>query len=111
MFDLYSYHLDELFELRSAVEARIREEQEALKAVALKEIQAIADEHGIPLDELIDTGRRTRSGNGQKKPRNHGEPKYRSPFNHDQVWTGKGKRPGWFVAAQASGMTPEQMLI
>lgn len=110
MIALNTLNLDDLYELRFEVEAAIQRAQDELKAAARKEIEAIAEEHGIPLAELIETSKRP-SGNGKKKSYAPGVPKYRNPFNPAQTWTGKGTRPGWFVAAQAGGMTPESMRI
>ncbi len=108
MIDLKSMNLDDLLELKFEVEAAIHTAKAELKALARKEIEAIAAEHGIPLNELLGT-RKGKPGNGQKNP--PGVPKYRNPFNPAQTWTGKGTRPGWFVAAQAGGMAPESKLI
>ena len=48
---------------------------------------------------------------GQRGAGPKGEPKYRNPDNPEQTWTGKGMRPGWFVAAQERGITREDMRI
>lgn len=37
-------------------------------------------------------------------------PKYRHPST-GEVWTGRGRAPQWFVAAQAAGYTEAQLLI
>ncbi len=37
-------------------------------------------------------------------------PKYRDPAS-DKTWTGRGKRPGWFVAAVESGKQPEELAV
>jgi len=36
--------------------------------------------------------------------------KYKDP-NSDQTWTGRGREPGWFIAAKNRGYSAEQMLI
>lgn len=110
MIELNTLTIDELMVLKADVETAIKLAKEELKSTARKEIEAIANEHGISLDELIGTPK-SKNGNGYKKPRKPGVPKYRNPFNSAQTWTGKGTRPGWFVAAQAGGMAPESMLI
>ncbi len=43
------------------------------------------------------------------KEKRVGEPKYHN--GEGKTWTGKGTRPGWFVAALASGKTAEDLLI
>ena len=37
-------------------------------------------------------------------------PKYRNP-NGTETWSGRGKRPRWFVAAQKAGKKDKDMLI
>jgi len=59
---------------------------------------------GMTVKELL-----ARQGKRRAGPK--GEPKYRNPDNPAQAWTGKGMRPGWFVAAQERGITSEDMLI
>lgn len=38
-------------------------------------------------------------------------PKYRNPANHEQTWSGRGKRPKWFIEAIDAGVDPESMKI
>lgn len=111
MPDLHLFTLDELLALKEDVEDAILRLQAEQREMARKEIQAIAAAHGVSLDELlVNTSSKPKAGNGQK-PVKLGIPKYRNPYNHAQTWTGKGKRPGWFMAAQAGGTAPESMLI
>lgn len=37
--------------------------------------------------------------------------RYRNPKNHDETWTGVGKRPGWFAVNVARGILPAKMEI
>jgi DNA-binding protein H-NS len=37
--------------------------------------------------------------------------KYRNPQNHDETWSGRGRRPAWFLAAVAAGTAPEDLAI
>ena len=39
------------------------------------------------------------------------EIKYRHPFNHDLVWTGKGKAPKWYQHALENGLTEEALRV
>ncbi len=38
-------------------------------------------------------------------------PKYRNPNDHEQTWSGRGKRPHWFKDALAAGRSDTDMLI
>jgi DNA-binding protein H-NS len=37
--------------------------------------------------------------------------KYRNPLAPSQTWSGRGKRPRWFVAALAGGQRPDDLKI
>ena len=54
----------------------------------------------------------THSGKGAKGPKSVVAPKYRNPANATQTWSGRGKRPLWFVQAlKKRGTTAESFLI
>lgn len=77
----------------------IRQRQDALAA-----LEAKAKEMGFSLAELTgaSVGRKSKSA---------GIPKYANPENPAQTWTGKGRRPEWFVAALQAGKTAEDLAI
>ena len=94
----------ELGELAAAVAQEQERRQEAARQAALAQIQELAAGVGMTVEELL-------ASQGQRGAGSKGQPKYRNPDNPDQTWTGKGMRPGWFVAAQERGITREDMLI
>lgn len=54
----------------------------------------------------------TRGGKGAKGPKLAVAPKYRNPEDATQTWSGRGKRPLWFVQAlKKRGTTAENLLI
>lgn len=54
----------------------------------------------------------TRGGKGAKGPKSVVAPKYRNPDDVNQTWSGRGKRPLWFVQAlKKRGVTIESLLI
>ena len=62
----------------------------------------------LTLDEVYPR----RGGKGAKSPKSAVTPKYRNPENAAQTWSGRGKRPLWFVAAlKKKGVTAESLLI
>jgi DNA-binding protein H-NS len=91
----------ELGELAAAVAQEQERRQEAARKAALAQIKELAAGLGMTVKELLASQSKGRAG-----PK--GEPKYRNP---EQTWTGKGMRPGWFVAAQERGIAREDMLI
>ena len=94
----------ELGELAVAVAQEQERRQEAARKEALAQIKELAAGLGMTVKELL-------ASQGQRGAGPKGEPKYRNPDNADQTWTGKGTRPGWFVAAQERGIAREDMLI
>ena len=54
----------------------------------------------------------TRGGKSAKGSKAAVAPKYRNPDNASQTWSGRGKRPLWFVdALKKKGVTAESFLI
>ena len=54
----------------------------------------------------------TRGGKSAKGSKAAVAPKYRNPDNASQTWSGRGKRPLWFVdALKKKGVTAESLLI
>ena len=71
-------------------------------------IDGILASAGLTISEVYPT----RGGKGAKGPKAAVAPKYRNPNNAAQTWSGRGKRPLWFVEAlKKKGVTAESMLI
>lgn len=90
--------------------ARARERQDELEREKVAKLRdkfsQLAQAEGLTIEEVL--GRtRTRSARKTGKVK----PKYRNPADSEQTWSGRGKRPRWFVAAIDAGRTPESMLI
>ena len=94
----------ELGELAAAVAQEQERRQDAAQQAAVARIHELAAGVGMTVAELLARQSQRRAG-----PK--GEPKYRNPDNPEQTWTGKGTRPGWFVAALERGVAREDILI
>jgi len=71
-----------------------------------KKIDTLLHNNGLTLADVYPT----RGGKGAKK--SAVAPKYRNPSNHEQTWSGRGKRPFWFVEAlRRRGVTADSLLI
>jgi DNA-binding protein H-NS len=46
-----------------------------------------------------------------KNSRKRVAPKYRSPDDVEQTWSGRGRKPRWFLDQIGAGKTPEDMAI
>lgn len=99
--------LADLKSLEKKIVKAIATFEERQKMAALKAIEEKAREMGFSLSELTGAAAVTRRG----KPKTAGIPKYANPENPAQTWTGKGRRPDWFVAAVEAGKTPEDLAI
>ena len=99
--------LADLKSLERKVVKAIATFEERQKSAALKAVEEKAREMGFSLSELTGATVTTRRG----KPKTAGIPKYANPENPAQTWTGKGRRPDWFVGAVEAGKSPEDMAI
>jgi DNA-binding protein H-NS len=71
-----------------------------------KKIDTLLHNNGLTLADVFPT----RGAKGAKK--SAVAPKYRNPSNHEQTWSGRGKRPLWFVEAlRRRGVTADNLLI
>jgi DNA-binding protein H-NS len=71
-------------------------------------MDALLQNAGLTLDEVYPR-RGSKSTSGTKSVV---APKYRNPDNAAQTWSGRGKRPLWFVEAlKKRGVTMESLLI
>jgi DNA-binding protein H-NS len=102
--DLTPRQLDEL--MAQAAEAKRRMQRERLGEVRRKLTQ-LAREEGYSIEELFGGDAKKSRGAGKST----GAAKFANPADASQTWTGRGKRPGWFKAALASGKSADSMLI
>jgi len=72
---------------------------------AITEIKRLMGLHGITLADL---GISPRSG--KTKARSTVAPKYRDPVS-GSTWTGRGRRPAWVVAWEASGKSLDECKV
>jgi DNA-binding protein H-NS len=104
--DLNDLSLRELKDLQTRVARAIAGYEDRKKKEALAELEDKAREMGYSLAELL-------AAQGQKAPRKRAvsPARYANPANPSDTWTGRGRKPGWFIAALAAGRNPEDMAI
>jgi DNA-binding protein H-NS len=66
-------------------------------------VEALARELGYSLAELV--------GTETKSSRAPAVAKYRHPENPALTWSGRGRKPQWFVEALAAGKTAGELAI
>jgi len=102
-YDLNPLTLKELKQLSKDVAKAISSYEDRQKAEALARVDAVAKEMGYSLSELI--------GIERKKLRAPAVPKFLHPENPSMTWSGRGRKPRWFVDALATGKTEEELSI
>lgn len=105
-YDLEAMSLRELEQLQKEVAKAISTLEMRRKAEARARIEELAREMGYPLAELVGA----ESGIARRKQR-PGVARYRNPENPSDTWSGRGRKPRWFVAALDAGRRPEDMLV
>lgn len=103
--DLLELSLKDLKKLEKDVAAAIAGFADREKSKARTQLEALAKELGFTLAELVD------SDSSTKKSRAPAQPKYRNPADASDVWSGRGRKPRWFIAAIEAGKAPEDLAI
>jgi len=99
--DLKSLTMAELKHLQIDVNKAVASIEDRKISEAKLALEAIAKEIGFDLEELF--GRRVASK--RRKPAQ----KYRNPHNRSVTWSGRGRKPRWFIDALAAGQSPESL--
>ena len=102
-FDLEAMSLKELRQLQKDLAKAISTYEDRHKAEARAKLEAIAKEMGYSLSDLI--------GVEVKATRAPAVAKYRHPENAALTWSGRGRKPHWFIDALVDGTKPEDLAI
>ena len=102
-YDLEALSLSELKKMQKDVAKAIATFEDRQKAEARARVEALARDLGYSLAELI--------GTETKSSRAPAAAKYRHPENPALTWSGRGRKPQWFVDALATGKTAGELAI
>jgi DNA-binding protein H-NS len=102
-YDLEALSLSELKKMQKDVAKAISTYQDRQKAEARAKVEALARDLGYSLAELI--------GTETKPSRAPVAAKYRHPENPGLTWSGRGRKPQWFVEALEAGKTASELAI
>ena len=102
-YDLETLSLGELKKMQKDVAKAISSYQDRQKAEACAKVEALARDLGYSLAELV--------GTETKSSRAPAAAKYRHPENPALTWSGRGRKPQWFVEALGSGKTASDLAI
>ena len=102
-FDVETLSLKELKNLQKDLAKAISTYEDRQKSDARSKLEIIAKEMGYSLADLIST---------EVKPsRAPAAAKYRHPENPSLTWSGRGRKPLWFVAALDAGKSYEDLAV
>jgi DNA-binding protein H-NS len=102
-FNLEAMSLKELRQLHKDLAKAISTYDDRHKGEARAKLEAIAKDMGYSLADLI--------GDKAKTTRAPAVAKYRHPENATLTWSGRGRKPHWFVDALVDGAKPEDLAI
>jgi DNA-binding protein H-NS len=101
--DLDNLNPKQLNDLILRAEQRKNDLQREKIGKVREKIVNLAKTEGFTIEELF-SGARKQVGKKVK-------PKYRNPQAPNETWSGRGKRPRWFVAAIGAGKKEKDLLI
>ena len=101
--DINSLSLKELKDLQSQVAKAIANFVDRMKKETIAELEEIARAKGYTLAEL--------TGIATPRKRSPATGKYVTPADASQTWSGRGRKPHWFIAALNAGKKPEDLAL
>jgi len=110
--ELKSMTRKELEKLRADIDKALAKVEAREMKAAIAAAEKAAKKHGFSLGEITGSGSPAQpKRKAVKKPAKPGKPKYANPADPSQTWTGKGRRPDWFLEATGNGKSPEDLAI
>lgn len=107
--DLTKLARKDLTKLKSDIERELKKRERKAKAEAKKKIQAIAQEAGFAVTELIADAKPKRAKSTRKRAK--AAIKYRDPKNPKNTWAGRGRMPKWMAAEIEKGKKKEDFAV
>lgn len=101
--DLFKMELGDLKELQRDVAKAIASFDERRRKEALAALEARAREFGFSVGEL--------TGGKVRRTKTVGAARFANPQNASETWSGKGRKPRWYIAAIDAGQVPDDLLI
>ena len=101
--NLNTLSLKELKDLQSQVAKAIASFEDRKKKEAIAELEELARAKGYSWAEL--TGATT------VRKRAPAAAKYANPADKSDTWSGRGRKPRWFIAALNAGKRPEDLSV
>ena len=99
--DLSALDRDELLQLNKDVENALKSYEKRKRDEALREMELVAQKHGIALKDVVQGGPK----------RSKQVPKYKHPEVPALTWSGRGRQPAWFKEAIDAGHSRDDLLV
>ncbi len=112
--DLSKLSVAELKTLARNVEKAIVANDARRRKKARAAMEKAAKEFGLSVEDILTEEAPKAKRAYKKKPGpkpGKAKPKYRNPDDAKQTWSGRGRRPAWFIAATSAGKSPEELEI
>ncbi len=100
--DLDALSFDELRSLISDAEVAMARQLQERRREVVAQMRELAASVGIQFEIIADASLKRRRLAASA-------PRYRNPENPEQTWSGRGKRPRWFIDSINSGISPASM--
>ena len=101
--NLNTMPLKDLKDLQSQVAKAIGSFEDRQKKSALADLEEYARAKGYDLGAL--------TGTAVPRKRAPAAPKYANPANKSDTWSGRGRKPRWYIEALAKGRKPEDLAV
>lgn len=101
--ELNTLSLKDLKDLQGRVNKAIATYEDRRKREAIATLEASARDLGFSLADLVDVS-------AQKK-RAAAPARFANPHNADETWSGRGRKPRWFIEAIEAGKEPGDLEI
>jgi len=107
--DLTKLSRADLTKMSRDIDRELKKRERKAKAEAKKKIQAIAQEAGFPVAELVQEMKPVRKRKTVKRAK--AQVKYRDPKNAKNTWAGRGRMPTWMAEEIEKGKTKEDFAV
>lgn len=108
--DLSAFALSDLITIKNNVTKAIELRKKNDKKEFISKLKSMAEESGLPLDELVSELQKISSPSTKQKLEK-APPKFQNPHNNKETWSGKGRMPKWLINELATGKTENDFLI
>lgn len=110
--DLSELTLVDLKKLAAKVDKAIAAAEAKQRREARQAVEKISKEYGVPLNELVaDDAAKAPRKLTKKTKKPAAVAKFRDPADPSKTWSGKGRRPQWYLAAIEAGASEDDLAI